>query len=350
MASKSSDADAKDIIADVKAKNIKPIYLLHGEEPYYIDMVSDFLENNIVADENKDFDFSVLYGGEIKMQDVLAAVSSYPMMSDYRLVVVREAQQIREKDYDLLQLYAKKFNPKAVLVLCCKHKKLDARKGYFKDVQKIGVVMESTKIYDNQVPTFIVNYLRERGKDIKDQAAQMLSTFVGPNLTLLATECDKLILAMKNEEKVISEELVQKIVGMNREFNAFELLNAVAAKDVQKANTLALVVAGDKVELPAIVPVFFNFFQNLMVFYKYCRNLDDNAAATKIGVRPFFVRDYRNAASKYNGFQVLKIIGILREYDMKSKGVDIMPGTTNSQLLQEMIYKIMHCNGRNDAF
>lgn len=350
MASKSSDADAKDIIASVKAGNIKPIYLLHGEEPYYIDVVADYLENNIVAEENKDFDFSVLYGGDVKMQDVLAAVSSYPMMSDYRLVVVREAQQIREKDYDLLQLYAKKYNPKAVLVICCKHKKLDARKGYFKEIQKIGVVMESNKIYDNQVPTFIVNYVRERQKDIKDQAAQMLSTLVGPNLVLLATECDKLILSLKGDEKTISEEMVQKIVGMNRAFDTYELLNAVVAKDIQKANTIALVVAGDKVELPAIVPAFFSFFQNLMVFYKYCRNMDDNSAATKMGVRPFFVRQYRDATTKYNGFQVLKIISILREYDMKSKGVDIMPGTTNSQLLQEMIYKIMHCNGRNDAF
>ncbi len=350
MATKTSDADAKDIIADVKAGKIKPIYLLHGEESYYIDLVSNFLENNIVADENKDFDFSVLYGGEIRMQDVLAAVSSYPMMSDYRLVVVREAQQIREKDYDLLQLYAKKFNPKAVLVLCCKHKKLDARKGYYKDVQKVGVVMESTKIYDNQVPTFIINYVRERGKDIKDQAAQMLSTFVGPNLSLLSAECDKLIVAMKGDENMITEDLVQKIVCMNREFNSYELLNAVAAKDVQKANTLAIVVGGEKVELPAIVAVFFNFFQNLMVYFKYCRNVDDNTAAEKMGVRPYFVRQYRDAATKYNGFQVLKTIGILREYDMKSKGVDIMPGTTNGQLLQEMIYKIMHCNGRTDAF
>lgn len=350
MAAKSSDADAKDIIASVKAGTIKPIYLLHGEEPYYIDVVADYLENNIVAEENRDFDFSVLYGGDVKMQDVLAAVSSYPMMSDYRLVVVREAQQIREKDYELLQLYAKKYNPKAVLVLCCKHKKLDARKGYFKEIQKIGVVMESNKIYDNQVPTFIVNYVRERSKDIKDQAAQMLSTLVGPNLVLLATECDKLILSLKGNEKTITEEMVQKIVGMNREFNTYELLNAVVAKDIQKANTIALVVAGDKVELPAIISAFFTFFQNLMVFFKYCRNMDDNSAASKMGIKPFFVRQYRDSTTKYNGFQVLKIISILREYDMKSKGVDIMPGTTNSQLLQEMIYKIMHCNGRTDAF
>lgn len=350
MATKSSEADAKDIIADVKAGNIKPIYLLHGEEPYYIDLVSDFLENNIVAEENKDFDFSVLYGGDVKMQDVLAAVSSYPMMSDYRLVVVREAQQIREKDYELLQMYAKKYNPKAVLVICYKHKKLDARKGYFKEIQKIGVVMESNKIYDNQVPTFITNYVREKGKDIKDQATLMLSTLVGPNLVLLATECDKLILALKGDEKTINEDLVQKIVGMNREFNSFELLNAVAAKDVQKANSIALLVGGDKVELPPIVATFFGFFQNLMVFFKYCRNMDDNSAAAKIGIKPFFVRQYRDATTKYNGFQVLKVISILREYDMKSKGVDIMPGTTNSQLLQEMIYKIMHCNGRTDEF
>lgn len=350
MATKSSEADAKDIIASVKAGNIKPIYLLHGEEPYYIDVVADYLENNIVAEENKDFDFSVLYGGDVKMQDVLAAVSSYPMMSDYRLVVVREAQQIREKDYDLLQMYAKKYNPKAVLVLCCKHKKIEAKKAYYKEIQKIGVVMESHKIYDNQVPTFIVNYVRERQKDIKDQAAQMLSTLVGPNLVLLATECDKLILSLKGDEKTITEDMVQKIVGMNREFNVYELLNAVAAKDVQKANTIALLVGGDKVELPMIVVTLFNFFQNLMVYFKYCRNLDDNSASAKMGIKPFFVRQYRDATTKYNGFQVLKVISILREYDLKSKGVDIMPGTTNSQLLQEMIYKIMHCNGRNDAF
>lgn len=350
MATKSSEADAKDIIASVKAGNIKPIYLLHGEEPYYIDVVADYLENNIVAEENKDFDFSVLYGGDVKMQDVLAAVSSYPMMSDYRLVVVREAQQIREKDYDLLQMYAKKYNPKAVLVLCCKHKKIEAKKAYYKEIQKVGVVMESNKIYDNQVPTFIVNYVRERQKDIKDQAAQMLSTLVGPNLVLLATECNKLILSLKGDEKTITEDMVQKIVGMNREFNVYELLNAVAAKDVQKANTIALLVGGDKVELPMIVVTLFNFFQNLMVYFKYCRNLDDNSASAKMGIKPFFVRQYRDATTKYNGFQVLKVISILREYDLKSKGVDIMPGTTNSQLLQEMIYKIMHCNGRNDAF
>lgn len=347
---KTSDSDAKDIITDVKAGKLKPIYLLHGEEPYYIDLVANYLENNVVAEENKDFDFSVLYGGEVKMQDVLAAVSSYPMMSDYRLVVVREAQQIREKDYDLLQLYAKKSNPKAVLVMCCKHKKLDARKAYFKEVQKVGCIMESSKIYDNQVPTFIVNYVRERGKDIKDSAAQMLSTYVGPNLSLLATECDKLILALKGEEKMITEDIVQKIVGMNREFNPYELLNAVIAKDVEKANTLALLVAGDKAELPTIIPAFFSFFQNLMVFYKYCRNVDENTAAEKMGVRPYFVRQYRDATSRYNGFQVLKTISILREYDMKSKGVNVMPGTTNGQLLQEMIYKIMHCNGRTDVF
>ncbi|MCQ2200073.1 MAG: DNA polymerase III subunit delta [Paludibacteraceae bacterium] len=340
-----------DVYDELVKGAVKPIYLLHGEEPYFIDKISDYIEQNLVGEDAKDFDLKVIYGSDCTMGEVVIQAMSYPFCGDRNVVIVKEAQNL--KGFDALTEYAKHPNPQSVLVLCYKYKKVDARKAYVNEVTKSGgVVFYSAKPYENELPKYIQNIVAELGHQIEPKATELLISYVGANLQSIENELKKVTNSLTSKTTV-TYDMVAKGVGISKEFNAYELLDAVRNKDASKANLIALKIGGDKVQIEPIVATFYTFFSKLCIYHKYFKNgvPNDFDVMKVLGLTStFFSKQYISGAHNYNVFQAIKAIDILRKADERSKGLGISPLTTKSEILQEMIYNIMHCKGVNDPF
>jgi len=332
--------DFQSILSDLKQKNYKPVYFLMGEEPYYIDILSDYILDNVLDESEKEFNQTVLYGNDVDMKTVINAAKRFPMMSQYQVVVVKEAQNIN--NLDDLSFYLQKPQPSTILVFCYKYKKVDGRKKYVSEIDKIGVLFESKKIYDNQVPAFITSHLQKKGIGIDPKATQILADYLGTNLGNIVNELNKLIIGKPAEMNAITPELVEKNVGISKDFNNFELLNALITKDVFKANRIVFYFEQNPKNNPLVLTltVLYNFFSNLMVYY-YLSDKSQGAVARDLGVNPYFVKDYQTAAQKFNGWKTMEIISLLRTYDAKSKGVE-NSSAPDGELLKELVYKMLH--------
>ena len=332
--------DFQSILSDLKQKNYKPVYFLMGEEPYYIDVLCDYILNNVLDESEKEFNQTVLYGNDVDIKMVINAAKRFPMMSPYQVVVVKEAQNI--SNLDDLSFYLQKPQLSTILVFCYKYKKADGRKKYILEIEKTGVLFESKKLYDNQVPAFIVNYLKEKGVGIDQKATQVLADYLGTNLSNIVNELDKLMIGKPSEINTITPELVEKNVGISKDFNNFELLNALVTKDVFKTNRIVFYFEQNPKNNP-IAPtltVLYNFFSNLMIYY-YLPDKSQGVVARDLGVNPYFVKDYQLAARNFNGWKTMEIISLLRTYDAKSKGVE-NASASEGELLKELVYKILH--------
>ena len=338
MAKKSSDFQS--ILSDLKQKVYKPIYFLMGEEPYYIDVISDYIQNNALSDTEREFNQMVVYGVDVTMREVINMAKRYPMMAPYTVIIVKEAQNL--DNLDDLSYYLQKPQSTSILVFCYKYKKVDARKKYISEISSQGVLFESKKLYDNQVAAFIGDYLKNEGLGIEPKAAQMLTDFLGTNLSSIVNELDKLIISRPAEVKVVTPDLVEKNVGISKDFNNFELLNALINKNVYKANQIVFYFEQNPKSNPLVltITVLFNFFSNLMLYY-YIQDKSPTNVAHELGVNPYFVKDYQTAASKFNGWKTMEVISLLRTYDAKSKGVD-NSSASGGELLKELVYKILH--------
>ena len=332
--------DFQSVLSDLKQKNYKPIYFLMGEEPYYIDMISDYILNNVLDESEKEFNQMVLYGNDVDIKTVINTAKRFPMISPYLVVVVKEAQNI--KNLDDLSFYLQKPQPSTILVFCYKYGKPDGRKKYVTEIEKTGVLFESKKMYDNQVPAFIVNYLKEKGTGIDPKATQILADYLGANLGNIVNELDKLMIGKPAGMNVITPELVEKNVGISKDFNNFELLNALITKEVFKANQIVFYFEQNPKNNPLVLTltVLYNFFSNLMVYY-YLKDKSQGAVARELGVNPYFVKDYQVAARNFNGWKTMEIISLLRTYDAKSKGVENV-SASDGELLKELVYKMLH--------
>ena len=332
--------DFQSILSDLKQKKYKPVYFLMGEEPYYIDILSDYILNNVLEESEKEFNQMVLYGNDVDIKTVINTAKRFPMMSPYQVVVVKEAQNIN--NLDDLSFYLQKPQLSTILVFCYKYKKVDGRKKYVSEIEKIGVLFESKKIYDSQVPAFIVNYLKEKGVGIDPKATQILADYLGTNLGNIVNELDKLVIGKPTGMDAITPELVEKNVGISKDFNNFELLNALVTKDVFKANQIVFYFEQNPKNNPLVLTltVLFNFFSNLMVYY-YLPDKSQGAVARDLGVNPYFVKDYQAAARNFNGWKTMEIISLLRTYDAKSKGVENV-SASDGELLKELVYKVLH--------
>lgn len=332
---------AADIIKDIKARKLKPIYLLHGEESYYIDLISDFLEENVLNDMEKGFNQTVLYGKDTEVMTVLNAARRYPMMSDYQLILVKEAQDLKlDKATEQFQAYCENPLNSTILVLCHKYGKFDKRKKVYKVIEKNGLVFESASIYENKVPAWIDEFVKSRGHHINPKASALLAEYLGNDLSKVANELEKLMLNVPKEQE-IGTKAIQDNIGISKEYNVFELQNALARRDVLKANQIINYFEANPKANPMVLIMgnLTGYFTKILKFH-YVK--DKSQAARELGVNPYFLKDYELAARNYNLGKTFEIVSLLREYDLKSKGVDSTGNTESGDLMKELVFKIMH--------
>jgi len=326
------------LIADLKNKIYKPIYLLTGDESYYIDKVIDYIEGNVLTEAEKSFNMTVLYGKDTDVRTVDSAAKRFPMMSNYQLVVVKEAHEM--KDIESLSFYAEKPLKSTILVIVYKYKSLDKRKKLYKLIEKTGVILESPKLYDNKIPAWITSYLAEKKMNIKPEALAMLSEFLGTDLGKIANELNKLAILLP-EGTTITPDHVEKNIGVSKDYNIFELQKALGYKDVLKANRIVNYFEHNNKDAPMVVIIssLFTYFSQLLKIHSLKDN-SQGAIASALGINPYFVKDYLPAKNNYPLMKVIYIISLLREFDLKAKGVNST--ASEDQLLKELTFKILH--------
>ena len=330
------------ICKEIAERKFSPIYVLMGEEPFFIDQITDLLIENVLAEEERDFNQSIFYGADADAISVINAARRFPMMSEYQLIVVKEAQLMR--DIELLNAYAKHPLSSTVLVINYKYKTLDRRKSLAAAVEKNGILFESKKIPDYKMPGFITGLLQQRSLAIDAKAAQMLSDFLGNDLNRLSKELDKLAIVMAQMgSKRVTPELVERNIGISKEYNNFELIKALATKDVLKANRIAQYFEKNPKTNPLqmTLAVLFNYFSNLLIAY-YSKDRSEAGLMAALGLRSAFqLKDYQMGMRHYSAMKVFLSIGEIRKADAASKGVD-NASASDADLLKELLYKIMH--------
>ena len=342
MAKKASSISENQIMDDVKAGNIAPVYLLTGEEGYYIDQLSDFFENNVVDKDYRDFDQTVVYGRDVSMAQVIGAATQFPMMSQYRLVLVKEAQDINIKEWDLLATYLEKPAERSLLVLCYRNKKMDKRTKVYTSIKKAGVVYERNKLYDSDIPTWIGSYLRQHNRKITEKASLLLFEALGNNLSKLSNELDKMFIVI-GEGQTISDVDIERNVGINKDYNIFELQNAIGRRDVVRCNKIVNYFADNPkaAPMPVVVANLYSYLIKVMIYHQLTDKSQGTAAAA-LGVNPYFVKDYELASRNYSLPKLAACIGYLHDADIRSKGVRNTGTVSDGELLKELVFKIIH--------
>jgi DNA polymerase-3 subunit delta len=328
------------IINDIKQGNIKPIYFLMGEEPYYIDKLTEYIENNILTDEEKGFNQMVLYGKDVTVEDIVSNAKRYPMMADKQVVIVKEAQEL-SRTIEKLESYAENPQPTTVLVIAYKYKTLDKRKKVTKVLDKNGLVFESKKLYDNQVGEWIKRVLSGKGFGIEPKAAAMLVEFLGNDLSKISNELDKLAIILPKGSS-ITPKLIEDNIGISKDYNIFELRKAIGEKDQLKAYKIADYFAQNPKDNPLVMTVglIFGFFNQLLQYHGL-KDKNPSNAAKMLKVNPYFIKDYDVALRNYPMRKVSSIISTLRDVDVKSKGVG-SNSISQSDLLREMLVKVFN--------
>ena len=337
---KQSSIGYREILSELQMKSYKPVYFLSGEEPYFIDLIADYILNNVLAESEREFNQYVYYGKDVQLKTVLENARRFPMMAQYQVIVVKEAQNIAS--FDDLANYMQHPQPSTILVFCYK-KKADARKKFVTEVAKNGVFFNSDKLYDSQIPSFIQNYMRGKAVQIDEKSTQLLADYIGADLHRLVNELDKLIMTKPATVKMITTDLVEKNVGISKEFNDFELKTALIQKDVYKSNMIAFHLSQSKsFALNVTISVLYAYFSNLMVYY-YIQDKNKMNVAKELGISSYFADEYALGARNYNAWKTMSIISLLREYDAKSKGVgNNTTSNSGAELLKELVFKILH--------
>ena len=330
-----------DILKELRAKQYRPVYYLMGEEPYYIDLIADYITDNILTETEKEFNLTVVYGADVDIATVINAAKRYPMMSEHQVVVVKEAQNIRNMEE--LSYYLQKPLLSTILVICHKHGVLDRRKKLAAEIEKTGVLCEAKKLKDAQLPAFITSYMKRKGIDVEPKATAMLADFVGPDLSRLTGELEKLIITLPKGHTRVTPEQIEKNIGISKDYNNFELRSALVEKDVLKANKIIKYFEENPKTNPIqmTLSLLFGFFSNLMLAY-YAPEKSEQGIANMLGLRtPWQAKDYLAAMRRYNGVKTMQIIGEIRYADAKSKGVG-NPSLSDGDILRELVFKILH--------
>lgn len=332
---------ANEIIKDIKSRKLKPVYLLHGDESYYIDLISDTLETHVLSEAEKGFNQTIFYGKDADLMSVLNAAKRYPMMSDFQLVLVKEAQELKlDKAAEQFQSYCENPLASTILVLCHKYGKFDKRKKVYKIIEKKGLVFESASIYDNKVPGWIEDFVKTKGYHINPKASALLAEYLGNDLSKVSNELEKLMLNVPKGQEIGTKE-VQDNIGISKEYNVFELQNAIAKRDIFKANQIINYFEANPKANPMVL-VMGNLNTWFTKILKYHYITDKSQVAKELGVNPYFVKDFDLAARNYGLGKVFLVISLLREYDLKSKGVESTGNTEHGDLMKELVWKIIH--------
>ena len=332
------------ILTDLKKKAYKPVYYLFGEEAYFIDLIADYIQDHVLTEDEKAFNLSVLYGKDVDIATIIDTAKRYPMMSEYQVVIIKEAQDLRisgEGNTNLFMYYLEHPQPSTLLVFCHKHGKPDKRLTYYKALLKHAVLFESGKLYDNKIPDWITTYVKDNGYALSPKAAVLLAESLGTDLSRVVNETGKLFINLP-KGTTITEDYIEQNIGISKEYNVFELQNALGLKDVLKANKIITHLSANQKENPLLVTValLFSFFNKLMIYHSLSDKSSTNVAKA-LGVNPFFISDYSKAAANYKPDKLIRIISYLREYDLRSKGVDNV-STSETDLLKELVFKILH--------
>ena len=329
------------IIRELQAKQYRPVYYLMGDEAFYIDKIADYIIDNVLNDTEKEFNQTILYGADVDAATIINAAKRYPMMSEYQVIVVKEAQAVHNMEE--LVFYLQKPLKSTILVLCHKHGSLDKRKKLAAEIEKVGVLYESKKLKEAQLPAFIAAYIKQKGFDIDQKATAMLAEFVGTDLSRLVGEMEKLIITSSKNSTKITPEQIEKNIGISKDYNNFELRSALVEKDVLKANKIVKYFEENPKTNPIqmTLSLLFGFYSNLMMAY-YAPEKSEQGIAAFLGLKsPWQAREYMAAMRKYSGIKTMQIISEIRTTDAKSKGVE-NSSLSDGDLLRELVFKIMH--------
>lgn len=329
------------LLKELKAKQYRPVYYLMGEEPYYIDKIADYMADNILSESEKEFNLTIVYGTDVDITTIINAAKRYPMMAEHQVVIVKEAQALR--NMEKLSYYLQKPLLSTILVICHKHGVLDRRKKLAAEIEKTGVLFESPKLKDSQLPQFISSYLKQKGVDIEPKATAMLADFIGTDLNRMAGELEKLIMILPHGQTRITPDQIEKNIGISKDYNNFELRSALVEKDILKANKIVKYFDENPKTNPLqmTLSLLFNFYSNLMLAY-YAPNKSEQGIADMLGLKTTWqAREYMIAMKKYSGVKTMQIIGEIRYADAKSKGIQ-NTSATDGDILRELIFKILH--------
>lgn len=332
-------ANADEIISSIKKKIYEPVYLLEGDEPFYIDQVCNCIEHNLLPESERSFNQIIVYGKEITARQLNEMCRRYPMFGNYQLVIVKEAQEI--KDWENLSTYLEKPLKSTILVICYKYKTFDKRTAVYKKLKECAEILTTKKMYDNKLPEFILGQAASMKRKIDLHAAALMAEYIGNDLSRLISELEKLCIVI-SAEKTISLDDIEKNIGLSKEYNVFELNHALGTKDVKKANRIINYFASNSKNNPFVLTIgsIYSYFCKMMLYHSQ-KGAGDKELAAVLGVNPFFVKDYKSAAQHYSPAKLQRIISDLHDYDLRSKGMNNAHTSTHA-LLRELVYKILH--------
>ena len=324
----------RNIIKDIDNNIISPIYLLYGEEEYFIDLICDKLINKIIDKSEKEFDLNIFYGKDSTIEIITESLKKYPMISDKNVVVLKEAQILKSK-LNKLNQFLKKNIVNTILIICYKENKIDKRKEFYKHFEKAGVIFESKKLYENQIIDWIKNRVYELGLQIDYDSIKILYTFLGDNLNKIDNELKKLVINM-NPNDLITKNVIQEKIGFNKDYNFFELQKALGRRDLKNSLKIIDFLKDNlnKNPLVVIIPTIFNYFQKILMI----KFLGNNNLAKELNISSFFLNDYIQSSKNFTLQESLKIISYLKEADFKNKGIDSK--MSYEDILKELAYKI----------
>ena len=330
----------EEIISDLKKRIFKPVYFLAGEEPYYIDLITEHIQEKVLAEDEKAFNQIILYGEDTNIASIIDTARRFPMMSSHQVLIIKEAQAL--KKLEELIIYLEKPLLSTILVFSYKYKTIDKRTKLHKILESYGVYFESPRIRDYLIPAWIERYLMNKGIKADPTASAMLTEYLGTDLHKIVNELDKLIITLPPGEPQITTTLIEKNIGISKDYNIFELQKAIGERNILKANMIIHYFADNPKDNPITFSIasLFGFFSKLLTFH-YLTDKSKNNVASVLKINPYFVKEYENSASKYNVAKTVQIISLLRTYDMKSKGYGD-PGTEPGDLLKELVFRILH--------
>jgi DNA polymerase III subunit delta len=331
----------EEIISDLKNRIFKPVYFLAGEEPYYIDLITEYIQEKVLPEAEKAFNQIILYGDDTNIASIIDTARRFPMMASHQVLIIKEAQTL--KKLDELAFYLEKPLLSTILVFSYKYKTIDKRTKLYKLLESHGVYFESPRIRDYLIPAWIERYLMLKGIKTDPSASAMLTEYLGTDLHKIVNELEKLIITLPAGKLFITTALIEKNIGISKDYNIFELQKAIGEKNILKANMIVHYFANNPKDNPITLSIgsLFGYFSKLLTFH-YLTDKSKNNVAAVLKINPFFVKDYENSASKYNVAKTVQIISMLRTYDMRSKGY-CDPGTDPGDLLKELVFKILHC-------
>lgn len=340
---KNTGTSYETIMHDLKVRHFSPIYILMGDESYYIDKISDYIAEHVLRPEERDFNQTVVFGSDISASQIVDSAKAFPMMAEKRVVIVKEAQNL--KGTEPLVKYFKQPVVSTVLVLCHKNGSIDKRKKIIPAAQVGGaVIFESKKLYERELPGFITSYFMQHEITVEQKAAQMIADHVGADLHRLTSELDKILISFSEADRMVTPEIVEKEIGVSKDFNAFELRNAIIQRDVYKANLITKYFDNNPKagSLFSFLPMLFSYFENLMIAFYSPNRSNENALTQFLELRNgWAAKDYLTGMRNYSGMKTMQIISKIREIDAKSKGLD-NPNTASSELMKELIFFILH--------